>query len=79
MSLIFRKTSQLESEKTWPPIKATIANRIESVEIEGDCCWELKSTNENEEPEMLQPFDGLSGPRSFRISQINEITAKDFC
>ena len=79
MSLIFRKTSQLESEKTWPPIKAKIANRIESVEIEGDCCWELKSKNENEEPEMLRPFDGLSGPRSFRISQINEITAKDLC
>ena len=75
----FRKTSHLESEKSWPPLKDKIGKRIKSVEIEGDCCWKLTSKYENEEPEFMNPYDDLSGPRSPEISQIKTITAMNYC
>ena len=74
-----RKISQLESCKNWPPIKANIAKRIESIEIQGDCCWILQSSDENEESQRINPFDRLRGPRSIEISQIYQISATDIC
>jgi len=35
-----QKTSQIQSEKTWK-LKEKGAAKIESLEIQGDCCWTL--------------------------------------
>ena len=55
-----------------------MAARIKSVEIEGDCCWELKSKDENE-IQLMHKSDGLSGPRIINISLIHRITARHRC
>ena len=52
---------------------------IKSVKIEGDCCWELTSVHVNEEDEIIDPKDGLTGSRSFKVSKILAIEAIEEC